>query len=135
MFLPSGTRFELPTGFPPLGGERLRHVPLSIVSALIKQSLESVNGPGVTVIQGFQLTGETNGDGARICVPRFRQLGREQKRISVKSSGIDSQKPFHALDQIAVWSFDDQVEVVGHETKAVNLPGGFPAGLIQGRKE
>jgi hypothetical protein len=55
----------------------------------------------------------------------------EKLAPAVKSSGIDSQKPFHALDQIAVWSFDDQVEVVGHETKAVNLPGGFPAGLIQ----
>jgi hypothetical protein len=42
----------------------------------------------------------------------------EELASAVKSGGVDSQKSFHALDEIGAGSLDDQMKLVGHETKS-----------------
>jgi hypothetical protein len=85
------------------------------------------------VAHGFQITIATAIDWKGL-IAAAKEVA-EKLAPPVKSGGVHSQEPFHALHQIGIWSFKDQMEVVKHETKAVNLPGSFPAGLLQGRKE
>ena len=55
--------------------------------------------------------------------------------LAIEPGGINAQEPFHAFYQIGIRSFNHQMKVVRHEAKTVNLPTGFLAGFLQGRKE
>jgi len=49
----------------------------------------------------------------------------------IEPSGVGSQQPLHALDQIGFGRFDHQMKMVGHQAPGVNLPVGFGAGFPQ----
>src|SRR5579862_5526818 len=50
---------------------------------------------------------------------------------SIEPGSVGAQKPFHAVHQVGLGSFDDQVKVIAHETIRMNLPIGFFARLLQ----
>lgn len=54
---------------------------------------------------------------------------------AVEPLGIGAQQPLHAGDQVGVGGFDHQVKVIAHEAKAVHLPAGLLAALLQAAQE
>jgi len=53
----------------------------------------------------------------------------------VQPDGVRAQQPAHALDQLGVGRFHDQVKMVAHQAAGVDLPAGPLAGLGQGLEE
>jgi hypothetical protein len=59
----------------------------------------------------------------------------EKLILPIETGGIGPQKPLHPGDEVGPRGFDHQVEVVGHEAEAVDLPVGFAARLGERRHE
>jgi hypothetical protein len=53
----------------------------------------------------------------------------------IMAFGVHTQQPFHAVHQVGLRRFEDQVEVIAHQAVGVNLPFGFAASFRQGREE
>ena len=47
----------------------------------------------------------------------------------IEARGVSAQEPFHSGHQIGLWRFDDQMEMIAHQTPGMDLPIGFDAGL------
>src|SRR5208337_4634826 len=49
----------------------------------------------------------------------------------IETTGIGSQQPLHAGDQISAGRFDNQMKMVRHQAPGMDLPAGFFTGLAQ----
>lgn len=59
----------------------------------------------------------------------------EELVAAVESRGVGAQEPFHSRDKIGQRRFDEEMEVIGHQTKRMHLPFGFGARFAEGAKE
>src|SRR5579883_146370 len=55
----------------------------------------------------------------------------EELVAMVEARGINSKQPFHAFDEVGIGSFNNQVEVIGHQAKGMHLPVGLFARFFQ----
>ena len=63
-------------------------------------------------------------------VPAAEQMPKELVS-PVEAPGMDTPKPFHPRHQVGLGRFDDQMEVIGHQTPCMHLPTGALTALPQ----
>jgi hypothetical protein len=54
---------------------------------------------------------------------------------AIQSYRVSAQQPMHALDQVGIRGFDDQVKMVAHQTIGMHPPIGLLARFGQGLEE
>jgi hypothetical protein len=67
-------------------------------------------------------------------VAATEQMARELV-LAIEARGVGAQEPFHAMHQIGLGRFDDEMEMIAHQAIGVHLSIGFRTRLSQGLKK
>ncbi len=76
-----------------------------------------------------QVAAATLVDDERLVAPAEQMA--EEFMPTIEATSISPEEPFHARDEIGLRRLSDEMEMIFHETKGVELPAGFFAGFAQ----